>query len=141
MAKSNKSPIQFIHKGDFNGIEAFLAKSIGFKPIIKAILNKYGRLGVEALKEATPKDTGKTSESWYYTVEEESNGTLKIVWRNSNLANDWAPIAILLQYGHATGNGGYVQGRDYINPAIDKIFHRIADDAWEEVNRNGGGNR
>lgn len=136
--KSGKSPIQFIHKGDFNGIEAFLAKSVGIKPIIRAILNKYGRLGVEALKEATPKDTGKTSESWYYTIDEDSKGNLKIVWRNSNIANDWAPVAILLQYGHATGNGGYVQGRDYINPAIDKIFHRIADDAWEEVNRNGG---
>ena len=140
MAKG-KSPIQFIHKGDFNHIEAFLAKSVGIKSIIKAILNKYGRLGVEALKEATPKDTGKTSESWYYTIEEETNGNLKIVWRNSNIANEWAPVAILLQYGHATGNGGYVQGRDYINPAIDKIFHRIADDAWEEVKRNGGGNR
>lgn len=133
---ANKPFIQFIHKGDFNHIEAFLAKSVGFKPIVRTILNKYGRLGVEALKEATPKDTGKTAESWYYTIEEE-NGNLKIVWRNSNLGNGWAPIAILLQYGHATGNGGYVQGRDYINPAIDRTFHRIADEAWEEVNRNG----
>ena len=133
-----RSPVQFIHKGDFNHIEAFLAKAVGIKPIIRAILNKYVRLGVEALKEATPNDTGKTSESWYYTIDEDSKGNLKIVWRNSNLGNDWAPIAILLQYGHATGNGGYVQGRDYINPAIDRVFHRIADDAWEEVNRNGG---
>ena len=138
---ANKPLMQFVHKGDFKKIEAFLAKSVGFKPIVKAILNKYGRLGVEALKEATPKDTGKTSESWYYTIDEDSKGTLKIVWRNSNLGNDWAPIAILLQYGHATGNGGYVQGRDYINPAIDKVFHRIADEAWEEVNRNASGNR
>ena len=129
-----KPMIQFIHKGDFKHIEAFLAKSVGFKPIIRHILDKYGKLGVEALKEATPKDTGKTSESWFYTIEEEKNGNLKIVWRNSNLGNGWAPIAILLQYGHATGNGGYVQGQDYINPAIDKVFHRIADDAWEEVN-------
>ena len=141
MAGKNKDLVQFIHKGDFKGIEAFLAKSVGFKPIVRAILNKYGRLGVEALKEATPKDTGKTSESWFYTIEEGSDGNLKIVWRNSNLGDDWAPIAILLQYGHATGNGGYVQGRDYINPAIDKIFHRIADEAWEEVKRNVGGNR
>lgn len=131
---ANKPMIQFIHKGDFKHIEAFLAKSVEFKPIIRHILDKYGKLGVEALKEATPKDTGKTSESWFYTIEEEKNGNLKIVWRNSNLGNGWAPIAILLQYGHATGNGGYVQGQDYINPAIDKVFHRIADDAWEEVN-------
>ena len=134
---ANKPIIQFIQKGDFSRIEAFFAKTIGIKPIIRRILDKYGRLGVEALKEATPKDTGKTSESWYYTIEEEKNGNLKIVWRNSNLGNGWAPIAILLQYGHATGNGGYVQGQDYINPALDKVFHRIADDAWEEVNRNG----
>ena len=129
-----KPMIQFVHKGDFKKIEAFLAGGLKFKPAIRMILDKYGRLGVEALREATPKDTGKTSESWSYEIAEESNGRLKIVWRNSNLGDGWAPIAILLQYGHATGNGGYVEGRDYINPAIDKVFHRLADDAWKEVN-------
>lgn len=128
-----KPAVQFIHKGDFNHLETFLAKGLKFKPAIRMILNKYGKLGVEALKEATPKDTGKTSESWTYEIEEEKDGTLKIVWRNTNLANGWVPVAILLQYGHATGNGGYVQGIDYINPAIDKVFHRIADEAWDEV--------
>ena len=131
---SAKPAIQFIHKGDFNHLETFLAKTVRFKPIIRAILNKYGRLGVEALKEATPKDTGKTANSWTYAIEEDSNGNLKIVWHNTNLASNNVPIAVLLQYGHATGNGGYVQGQDYINPAIDKVFHRIADDAWKEVN-------
>lgn len=129
-----KPMIEFIHKGDFKHIEAFFAKTLKLKPAIRIILNKYGKLGVEALKEATPKDTGKTSESWSYEVVEDHSGNLKIVWHNSNLGNGWAPIAILLQYGHATGNGGYVEGQDYINPAIDKIFHRLADDAWKEVN-------
>lgn len=130
---ANKPVIQFIHKGDFKKIEAFLTSGLKFKPAVRMILNKYGKIGVEALKEHTPKDTGKTSESWYYEVVEE-DGLMKIVWHNSNLGNDWAPIAILLQYGHATGNGGYVQGQDYINPAIDSIFHRMADEAWKEVN-------
>ena len=96
-------------------------------------MNKYGRLGVEALREATPKDTGKTADSWIYEIEEESNGNLKIVWSNTNVVDDWAPIAILLQYGHATRNGGYVQGRDYINPAIESIFKNMADEVWKEV--------
>ena len=131
---ARKPAMQFIHRGDFTHLETFLAQGLKFKPAIRMILNKYGKLGVEALKEATPKDTGKTSESWTYEVVEGKDGNLKIVWSNTNLGNGWAPIAILLQYGHATGNGGYVQGIDYINPAIDKVFHRIADEAWEEVN-------
>jgi hypothetical protein len=129
-----KPMIQFIHKGDFKKIEAFLANGLKFKPAIRLILNRYGEKGVEALKEFTPKDTGKTANSWAYRVEEEKNGVLKIVWYNTNLGNDWAPIAILLQYGHATGNGGWVEGKDYINPAIDSVFHRMADEAWKEVN-------
>lgn len=129
-----KPMMQFVHKGDFKHIEAFLMNGLKFKPATRLILEKYGQKGVEALRLATPKDTGKTSESWYYEIEEESNGTMKIVWHNSNLGDDWAPIAILLQYGHATRNGGYVQGTDYINPAIDSIFHRLADDVWKEVN-------
>ena len=137
MAKM-KPMMQFVHKGDFNHLETFLVKAVGIKPVIRRILEKYGALGVEALKEATPKDTGKTSDSWSYKIAEDQNGNLKIEWHNSNIGGAWAPIAILLQYGHATGNGGYVQGRDYINPAIDKVFHRIADEAWEEVNQHGG---
>ena len=125
--------VNFSHKGSFTKFETFLTKAVRFRPVVKTILQKYGRLGVEALREATPKDTGKTSESWVYEIEEDSDGTLKIVWSNTNVANDWAPVAILLQYGHATRNGGYVQGLDYINPAIESIFKKLADEAWKEV--------
>ena len=130
---AGKTAITFTHKGNFNNLETFLAKAVHVKPVVRRILHKYGKLGVEALKEATPKDTGKTADSWMYEIVEESNGNLKIVWHNTNIANGWVPVAILLQYGHATGNGGYVQGRDYINPAIESIFHKLADEAWKEV--------
>lgn len=130
--------IQFTHKGNFNKLETFLSKVIHIKPVIRRILDKYGKLGVEALREATPKDTGKTADSWTYEIVEEKNGNLKIVWHNTNIANDWVPVAILLQYGHATGNGGYVQGRDYINPAIESIFNKMADEAWKEVSHERG---
>ena len=87
---------------------------------------------MEALRDATPKESGLTAESWGYEIEE-SESSSRIIWTNSHV-NQGQVIAVLLQYGHGTGTGGYVEGRDYINPAIDKIFHRIADDAWEEVN-------
>ena len=113
-------------------MEGFLVKAIRIKPIIRAILNKYGKRGVEALKEATPKDTGLTADSWEYKIVEEANGNMKIEWHNTNIQNGCL-IAILLQYGHATRNGGYVQGQDYVNPAIARIFGQLADDAWKEV--------
>ncbi len=94
-------------------------------------LRKYGDLGVKELSNATPKDTGLTSTSWYYEIEI-GEETTKIIWKNSNIA-DWAPIAILLQYGHATRNGGYVEGNDYINPAMEKVFKDIAEEAWKEL--------
>ena len=124
--------VNFSHKGNFNNIEKFLARSLRIKPAIRLILNKYGKKGVAALKSATPKDTGATADSWSYAIEEDSNGSLKIVWKNSNIQNGIV-IAILLQYGHATGNGGYVEGTDYINPAIEGIFQQMAKDAWKEV--------
>ena len=99
-------------------------------------MQKYGKRGVEALKEATPKDSGKTAESWSYTVEKDTDGQYQIVWSNSNI-NQHVNIAIILQYGHATRNGGFVKGTDYINPAIDKIFQQMANEAWEEVTRHG----
>ena len=132
---AGKSFINFTHKGNFNHLENFLAKTIHIKPVVRRILEKYGRRGVDALREATPKDSGKTANSWTYEVVEESNGNLKIVWRNTNIANDWAPVAILLQYGHATKNGGYVQGIDYINPALQPVFEALADEAWREVTK------
>lgn len=123
--------VNFTHKGNFNRLERFLAKAIKIKPVIRMILNKYGRKGVEALAAATPKESGKTAESWSYEIEENGNGA-SIVWKNSNV-NDGRVIALLLQYGHGTGTGGYVQGTDYINPAVEGIFQQMADDAWKEV--------
>ena len=129
--------INFEHKGNFNNIERFLVKSLHIKPLVRPILDKYGRRGIEALKEATPKDSGKTSESWKYDIIEDERGNYQIVWSNTNIVDGWANIAILLQYGHATRNGGFVKGVDYINPAIEKVFQGMANEAWEEVKRNG----
>lgn len=95
-------------------------------------LYKYGEAGVRALSEATPIDTGKTAMSWDYEIHA-SKGKYEIVWTNSNLAKGVLPVAILIQYGHATKNGGFVQGIDYINPALTPIFEKLANDAWEEV--------
>lgn len=97
------------------------------------VLDKYGREGVAALASATPIDTGVTANSWYYEINRQ-NGSVSIEFKNSNI-NNGVPIAIILQYGHATGNGGWVQGRDYINPAIQPIFDTIADNAWREVTK------
>ena len=127
--------VNFTHKGNFNHLEAFLARAIGIRPVIRAILDKYGRKGVDALAEATPKDSGITAESWSYEVVEDAGG-YRIIWRNSNV-NDGVMIAMLLQYGHGTGTGGWVEGVDYINPAIRGIFQDMADEAWREVTSNG----
>lgn len=95
------------------------------------MLQKYGREGVRALSSATPIDSGKTANSWDYEIKQYQGGA-RISWTNSNVV-DGVPIAIILQYGHGTRNGGYVQGRDYINPAIQPIFDKLAKDVWEEV--------
>lgn len=116
-------------KGSFAKTEAFLKKAS--KMQICAILNKYGAKGVEALSKNTPVDTGLTAESWSYEIVETGSG-YKIYWKNSNIV-DGVPIAIILQYGHGTGTGGYVQGRDYINPALQPVFDELADSAWKEV--------
>lgn len=129
--------VNFVHKGGFTNLEKFLTKTLHIKALIRPILDKYGKRGVELLKEATPKDTGKTSESWSYEIVQDSDGSWEIVWKNSNVVDDWANVAILLQYGHATRNGGYVQGTDYINPAIAQVFQNMADEAWKEVTENG----
>ena len=123
--------ISFIQKGDFSNLTNFLERA---KEVIHlGDLNKYGRAGVEALAAATPKDTGKTSSSWYYKIENK-DGSASISFHNSNIQND-VPIAIILQYGHGTGTGGWVEGRDYINPSIQPIFDEIADSAWKEITK------
>lgn len=97
-------------------------------------LDKFGVRGVQALEEATPKDTGKTATSWSYKIEQ--NGReVKIIYCNSNVIDEWCNVAIIIQYGHATKNGGYVEGIDYINPALAPVFQKIADEVWEEVER------
>lgn len=98
-------------------------------------LDMYGQIGVEALRDATPKDTGKTANSWYYEIVQ-TDEQVAIRWNNSNLGDGWCPIAVILQYGHATGTGGWVEGRDYINPAIQPIFDDIANSIWRGV-KNG----
>ena len=123
--------ISFIQKGDFSKLTRFLEKAKN--AVHLGILDKYGREGVAALASATPLDSGKTASSWYYEVQH-NNGTASINFYNSNV-NKGVPIAIILQYGHGTGTGGWVQGRDYINPAIQPIFDRIANEAWREVTK------
>lgn len=100
-------------------------------PSIFDQLSKYGDEGVAALSAATPTDEGTTANSWYYEIIQDAT-SWSIVWGNSNVV-DGAPIAVLIQHGHGTGTGGYVQGRDYINPALRSIFDRMADDAWKAV--------
>lgn len=123
--------IQISQKGDFSKSLTFLNNKRYIRKNIIPILKKYGEAGVEALREATPKDTGKTSESWSYEIDQHDNGA-RIIWKNSNVS-DWANVAVLIQYGHATKNGGWVEGIDYINPAMKSIFERLAEEAWKEV--------
>lgn len=123
--------ITFSQKGDFSKVLGFLEKAKGLVNL--SILDKYGREGVAALASATPFDSGETARSWYYKVERR-RGSASIVFYNSNIQNG-VPIAIILQYGHGTRNGGWVEGRDYINPAIQPIFDRILNDVWREVTK------
>lgn len=119
--------------GSFKNTEKFINHASSAN--IRRILESYGRAGVDALARATPIDTGKTSESWDFEIVQ-GKGMIKVVWTNSNMAGDTnIPIAILLEYGHATRNGGYVTGIDYINPALSKIFDKMANDAWKEVTK------
>lgn len=123
--------IGFNQKGDFSKTERYLQKIKNLN--VRNIIEKYGEKGVAALSSATPVDTGKTSSSWYYDISQTNTG-ITINFNNSNI-NNGVPIAIILQYGHGTRNGGWVEGRDYINPAIQPIFDEIALKAWEEVDK------
>lgn len=121
--------ISFRQKGDFAKLTRYLVKT---KDVMKKIdLDKYGKAGVAALASATPVDSGLTANSWYYEIVR-GNGTASITFYNSNI-HKGIPIAIILQYGHGTGTGGWVEGRDYINPAIQPIFDELAENAWKEV--------
>lgn len=116
-------------KGDFAKLTRYLERMN--KKARMRDLDKYGREGVAALASATPVDSGLTANSWSYKITT-NNGRAEIAFCNSNIQNG-VPIAIILQYGHGTRNGGWVQGRDYINPAIQPIFDKLANDAWKEV--------
>lgn len=121
--------IKISHKGNFNNTEKFL-KKISTADFMRN-LERYGEMGVQALASATPIDSGFTASSWSYEIEK-SSSSYTIHWINNNV-NNGVNIAIILQYGHGTGTGGYVQGRDYINPALRPIFDEIAESAWKEV--------
>ena len=123
--------IGFRQRGDYSRLTAYLERAK--KGVNIGSLDKYGREGVAALASATPVNTGLTAKSWYYEIENQ-NGRVRISFCNSNIQNG-VPIAIILQYGHGTGTGGWVQGRDYINPAIQPIFDKLANDAWREVTK------
>lgn len=121
--------IKFIQKGNFNNTEAFFSRVQKIQ--IRAAMQKYGELGVKALASATPNGSGKTAEAWSYEIQS-SGGSYALYFLNNN-TNKGVNIAVILQYGHGTGTGGYVQGRDFINPAIRPIFDSMVDDIWKEV--------
>ena len=123
--------IRFRQQGDFTKLTRFLERAK--EAIHLGDLDRYGKAGVAALSSATPVESGETARSWYYEIKHQK-GSVTISFCNSNIKNG-VPIAIILQYGHGTGTGGWVQGRDYINPAIRPIFEQIAKGAWREVTR------
>ena len=123
--------ITFRQRGDFSRLTRYLERAK--QTLGRGDLDRYGREGVAALASATPVDSGLTASSWYYKIENK-DGSATIAFYNSNIQNG-VPIAIVLQYGHGTRNGGWIQGRDYINPAIQPLFDRIVKEAWKEVTR------
>lgn len=118
-------------KGDFRHLTDFLNQSKNLHAF--KFLEHYGEIGVAALRSVTPTDTGLTANSWRYEIVR-TDGTVKLIFLNSNVQNG-VPIAVILQYGHATGGGGWIEGRDYINPALQPIFDQIAEDAWKEITK------
>ena len=125
------SLMTFKQQGDFKNLSSFLERMK--KPLKKTTLDKYGKEGVQALTAATPVDTGLTASLWHYDINM-SKDSSSISFYNDNIDNG-VPIAIILNYGHGTRNGGYVKGRNYINPAIQPIFDKLAQEAWKEVIR------
>lgn len=121
--------IQITSRGEYNKLRSFFNTVLSGN--LFSDLDRYGQMGVDALERATPVDTGLTASSWKYRIVKEKN-SVRIEWYNTHGENG-TPIAILIQYGHGTGTGGYVQGRDFINPSIRPIFDKIADDVWKKV--------
>lgn len=119
-------------KGDWKKTRNFLRQAVLNKEL--AVLEKYGKKGVEALTEMTPIDSGLTASSWYYRIVRDNNGQISLQFCNSNI-KDYVSIAIILQYGHASRSGAWVEGQDYINPAIKPIFDQIASEVWREVTK------
>lgn len=123
--------ISIRQRGDFRKTEKLLKKSLGKDYL--SVLAKYAAQGVSALSAETPIDSGETATSWFYKIiQNKEQGRISIEWHNSNV-NNGVNIAVILQYGHATRNGGWVEGRDYINPALQPVFDQLADAAWKEV--------
>ena len=123
--------ISFRQKGDFSKLNRYLERVKESAKI--GVLDKYGREGVVALASATPVETGKTANSWYYEIKRQ-NGSVSIEFKNSNI-KDGVPIAVIIQYGHLTGQGCWIEGIDYINPALKPVFDGIVNDIWKEIKR------
>ena len=118
--------------GSFNNLERFLKRNEHIN--IDHYLHMYGQKGVEALANATPRDTGLTANSWRYEIKKDTvKQEITITWLNDNVVDEWFNVALMLQYGHATGSGAWVEGVDYINPAIRSIFDKMAEEIWKEV--------
>ena len=123
--------IKFRHKGDFSKTSRYLKRMQNVARL--DVLDRYGREGVAALASATPIESGETAQAWSYEVHR-SPGSVTLTFNNSNIQNG-VPIAIILQYGHGTGTGGWVQGREYINPAVQPVFDKIVNELWKEVTK------
>lgn len=123
--------IKVTQKGNFEKATTYITR-VKSRDFLKS-LEEYGRRGVAALRNATPVDSGLTASSWYYEITRSKN-RVTLSFHNSNV-NKYVNVAIILQYGHGTGTGGWVEGRDYINPAIQPIFDQLADEAWKEATR------
>ena len=121
----------FTHRGSFDKTERFLTKMMELDSVIRQAVDREARRGVEALRRATPKDSSLAAESWGYEIRQNGRGVV-ITWTNIDIENGF-PVAVALQVGYATGTGGFVQGRDYINPAMRPIFDSITDEVWKAV--------
>lgn len=124
--------ISFKQKGSFFNVESFFKRTL--KRDYLDTIDRYGQLGVELLREATPKDTGETADAWSYRIEEDEEGIIKLVWTNSN-SNEWANVVLMIVYGHALQNGSYIEPNDFITPALSPMLTNLARKVWREVTK------